>query len=133
MYSKIAPIALVMAISFPVTSHAGDLWWAVAVGHGRRGVPVAYGAAWNYPTMGEAKKQALVECSKRHDNCSSAMVGKNSCFYIDTWIYNGIRGYFPSRPFPSMDALEEDVRRSFGEAKIVSNWQVVFKKCSGAK
>ena len=59
---------------------AADRWWAVAVSWSD--YPVAYGAAWNYPTLEEAGAAAEKACRERSDDCKPRAFGSNSCFII---------------------------------------------------
>lgn len=88
-------ILFVILLANPVV--AADLWWAAAyasvpVGplHNAYGV---YGAAWNYPTLEEAKEAALEACrrrlvrpkpSSRYGDCRLYYFNynPNTCFYV---------------------------------------------------
>ena len=158
--SKLPSLLLILCLSFGFYghAHAGDLWWAVALGYSNS-EPVVYGASWNYPTRDEAKKQALQECMKRKRKesnlrCYVRKFDKNSCFFISTWIVHrfyisidpstnkskkyewDVRCYGVGGPFPSMDALKATAQKSMlnnPDTKIYSKYQVILTKCSGAK
>ena len=84
MKNVLAVAALLLAL--PVM--AADLWWAVSMDYGRH----TYAAAWDFDTKRGAERAAIRGCLKRSttgEQCDPVTAsGKNSCFYIATWMAN---------------------------------------------
>ena len=88
---KIVLAALLLSVS--ALAHGADLWWAVSLDYSRH----AYGAAWKASSRSQAEQAAINGCMRRSDtgeNCEDvASSGKNSCFYIVSWMTNEGRIY----------------------------------------
>ena len=147
-------VLFVISLSNPVA--AADLWWAAAyasvpVGplHNAYGI---YGAAWNYPTLEEAKEAALEACrrrlvspkpSSRYGDCRLYYFKykPNTCFYViksrhrqSAHIWPNVVSFGVYGPFNTITEAKADADREMAQySSTIQSNVIELLKCTGAQ